>query len=205
MEDQIAYGRRRGCPWGISESGYYAFDASQNYQYRAFGVPGLGFKRNLAEDLVVAPYASLLALSFRAAGGRREPRTPDELGALGVYGLYEAVDFTPARLPLGQDHAVVQEYMAHHQGMILVALDNRLQVARLSSASTRTRVCRVWTCCCKEEVPADAPFEFRNVDGTDLAPTRPSATAVSIALPWSVAMPAPRPPSTTFRTGSTAC
>ena len=65
VELQIAYGRRKGVPWGISESGYYAFDPNMNYQYRAFGVPGLGFKRNLAEDLVITPYASLLALPFQ--------------------------------------------------------------------------------------------------------------------------------------------
>ena len=58
----IEYGKKRSVPWGISESGYYAFDSHLNYQYRAFGVPGLGLKRGLAEDLVVAPYASALAL-----------------------------------------------------------------------------------------------------------------------------------------------
>ena len=54
--------RKRGVPWGISESGYNTIDAHLNYQYRAFGVPGLGLKRGLADDLVIAPYASALAL-----------------------------------------------------------------------------------------------------------------------------------------------
>ena len=97
----------RGLPWGISESGYYAFDGNSNYQYRAFGVPGLGFKRNLAEDSVVAPYASLLALPFQPGAVAENLTQLARLGALGIYGLYEAVDFTPARLPLGRDHAVV--------------------------------------------------------------------------------------------------
>ena len=131
VEVQIAYGRRKGVPWGISESGYYAFDPNMNYQYRAFGVPGLGFKRNLAEDLVITPYASLLALPFQPQAVAENLTRLTQLGALGVYGLYEAVDFTPARLPLGQERALVQEYMAHHQGMILVALDNYLSEAPL--------------------------------------------------------------------------
>ena len=131
VEVQIAYGRRKGVPWGISESGYYAFDPNMNYQYRAFGVPGLGFKRNLTEDLVITPYASLLALPFQPQAVAENLTRLTQLGALGVYGLYEAVDFTPARLPLGQERALVQEYMAHHQGMILVALDNYLSEAPL--------------------------------------------------------------------------
>ena len=131
VELQIAYGRRKGVPWGISESGYYAFDPNMNYQYRAFGVPGLGFKRNLAEDLVITPYASLLALPFQPQAVAENLDTPCRMGALGVYGLYEAVDFTPARLPLGEERALVQEYMAHHQGMILVALDNYLSALPL--------------------------------------------------------------------------
>ena len=100
---QIAYGRHKGVPWGISELGYYAFDPNMNYQYQAFGVPGLGFKRNLAEDLVITPYASLLALPFAPHAVAENLERLAELGALGVYGLYEAVDFTPAHLPLGKD------------------------------------------------------------------------------------------------------
>lgn len=102
VELQIAYARRKGVPWGISESGFYTFDSNLNYQYRAFGVPGLGFKRNLTEDLVIAPYALLLALSFRPQAVAENLTSLTQLGVLGVYGLYEAIDFTPARLPPGQ-------------------------------------------------------------------------------------------------------
>lgn len=94
---QIAYARRKHVPWGVSESGFYAFDASMNYQYRAFGVPGLGFKRNLAEDLVIAPYASLLALAYQPTAVAENLTQLTQVGALGVYGLYEAIDFTPHR------------------------------------------------------------------------------------------------------------
>jgi cyclic beta-1,2-glucan synthetase len=126
VETQIAYARRRHAPWGVSESGYYRFDAHRNYQYRAFGVPALGFKRGLGDDDVVAPYASLLALPFAPQAVMANLDRLDDLGLIGRYGLYEAVDFTPARLDAGTTHAIVRSFMAHHQGMILVAINNLL-------------------------------------------------------------------------------
>ena len=99
----------------------------------------LGFKRNLAEDLVIAPYASLLALSFQPQAVAENLARLAQEGALGVYGLYEAIDFTPARLPLGEKRALVQEYMAHHQGMILVALDNYLSALPLGQDGVMLR------------------------------------------------------------------
>ncbi|MBI2207665.1 MAG: cellobiose phosphorylase [Candidatus Rokubacteria bacterium] len=126
VETQIAYAVRRAVPWGISESGYYRFDAHRNYQYRAFGVPDLGFKRGLEEDLVVAPYASLLALPFAPSEVIANLARLDGLGLVGRYGLYEAVDFTTSRLEAGRPHAIVRSFMAHHQGMILTAIDNVL-------------------------------------------------------------------------------
>ncbi len=90
-------------PWGISESGYNALDAHLNYQYRAFGVPGLGLKRGLGEDLVIAPYASALALMVAPARGLRNLQRLADDGARGRYGFYEAIDYTPARLPRGPE------------------------------------------------------------------------------------------------------
>ena len=189
VELQIAYGKRKEVPWGISESGYNAFDPNLNYQYQAFGAPGLGFKRNLAEDLVIAPYASLLALPFAPQAVVENLERLAGLGALGVYGLYEALDFTPARLPLGEDRAVVQEYMAHHQGMILVALDNYLSkeplrqdgvmVQRFHSDPRLQSVDLLL----QERVPADVPLEFPRQG--DLAPAQRAAQP-AIALPWEV-------------------
>ncbi|OGC75959.1 MAG: hypothetical protein A2Z27_05165 [candidate division Zixibacteria bacterium RBG_16_50_21] len=121
---QIVYGKAKGVPWGISESGFYLFDANQNYQYRAFGVPGLGFKRGLGDDLVIAPYASLMAIRFNPQAVAQNLARLMELNSFGVYGLYESIDFTTDRLPLGDTSTVVREYMAHHQGMILMALAN---------------------------------------------------------------------------------
>ncbi|RPJ41282.1 MAG: hypothetical protein EHM21_13370, partial [Chloroflexi bacterium] len=117
---QIAYGRSNSVPWGISESGFYRFDANQNYQYRAFGVPGLGFKRGLGDDLVIAPYASLMAVCYNAEAVIHNVRDLIKHEALGLYGFYEAIDFTSERMLVGQTSALVREYMSHHQGMILL-------------------------------------------------------------------------------------
>jgi cyclic beta-1,2-glucan synthetase len=118
---QIEYGKKRGVPWGISESGYNMIDVRLNYQYRAFGVPGMGFKRGLADDLVIAPYASALALMVdpEKACGNLERLAAE--GFVGKHGFYEAIDYTPARLPRGQTFAIVRSFMAHHQGMSLLS------------------------------------------------------------------------------------
>jgi cellobiose phosphorylase len=126
VDRQIAYGKQRGVPWGISECGYNSVDASLNYQYRAFGVPGLGLKRGLAEDLVVAPYASALALMVAPEESCLNLQRLAGDGLAGRFGLYEAIDYTPARLPRGQTGAVVRSFMAHHQGMILLSLAHLL-------------------------------------------------------------------------------
>jgi len=123
---QIKYARQHGVPWGISESGYNATDQNLNYQYRAFGVPGLGFKRGLAEDLVIAPYASALALMVAPHLACRNLEQMSSQGLQGRYGFYEAVDYTPARLPPGTTSATVKQFMAHHQGMSLLALSYAL-------------------------------------------------------------------------------
>ncbi len=126
---QIAYGKLRGVPWGVSECGYNAFDASLNYQYRAFGVPGLGLKRGLAAELVIAPYASALALLVTPgeACGNLQRLAAEQFE--GRFGLYEAIDYTPSRLPRGQTYGVVRSFMAHHQGMSLLAFAHLLMGA----------------------------------------------------------------------------
>ena len=123
---QIEYGRQRGVPWGISESCYNLTDLHQVYQYRAFGVPGLGFKRGLADDLVIAPYATALALVVAPRAACANLQTLANKGFLGEYGLYEAIDYTPSRVPRGKRHAVVRTFMAHHQGMSLLSLGHAL-------------------------------------------------------------------------------
>jgi len=118
----IEYGKKHAVPWGISESGYNAIDSHLNYQYRAFGVPGLGLKRGLSEDMVVAPYASALALMVAPEEACQNLERLAVAGFEGRFGFYEAIDYTPSRLPRGQSNAVVRSFMAHHQGMTLLAL-----------------------------------------------------------------------------------
>ncbi|MEZ0271606.1 MAG: glucoamylase family protein [Methylophilaceae bacterium] len=123
---QIEYGRQRGVPWGISESCYNTTDAGKIYQYRAFGVPGLGFKRGLGDDLVIAPYATALALTVVPSVACRNLQTLADSGFLGAYGFYEAIDYTPTRVPRGKNHAIVRTFMAHHQGMSLLSFGHVL-------------------------------------------------------------------------------
>ena len=123
---QIRYGAQRGVPWGISESAYNERDVNFTYQYSNFGVSGLGLKRGLSEDLVVAPYATGLAAMVEPAAASANFARLAALGALGRYGFYESLDYTASRLPEGKDFEVVKAYMAHHQGMTIVALANVL-------------------------------------------------------------------------------
>lgn len=119
---QIEYGKKTDLPWGISESGFNMINAQSHYQYRAFGAPGLGLKRGLEEDAVITPYASALALMVAPGKACENLELLDEMGLNGRYGFYEAIDYTPSRLPHGQTSAVVYSFMAHHQGMSFLAL-----------------------------------------------------------------------------------
>jgi cellobiose phosphorylase len=127
VQQQIEYGHLRGVPWGVSESGYNRTDVQLNYQYRAFGVPGLGLKRGLAEDLVITPYATALALMIAPRPACENLQRMADEGREGAYGFYEAVDYTPSRLPPDETSATIRSFMAHHQGMSLLALVNVLQ------------------------------------------------------------------------------
>ena len=123
---QRAYGRSRNVPWGISESAYNARDLERTYQYSSFGVPGLGLKRGLGDDIVIAPYATALAAMVEPHAATLNFARLAGIAAQGRYGFYEALDYTPRRLPEGQEFAIVRAYMAHHQGMTIVALANTL-------------------------------------------------------------------------------
>ncbi len=123
---QIEYGHERGVPWGISEAAYNARDVHFTYQYSNFGVAGLGLKRGLSEDLVVAPYATALAAMVEPAAASLNFQRLAAAGALGRYGFYESIDYTASRLPEGEKSEVVKAYMAHHQGMTIVSLANVL-------------------------------------------------------------------------------
>ncbi|MEW5717132.1 MAG: glucoamylase family protein [Chloroflexota bacterium] len=192
VDGQIAYGNQKNVPWGISESGYYAFDANQNYQYRTFGVAGQGFKRNLDDDLVIAPYASLMALSLRPRQVVENIARLDKLRMLDMYGFFESVDFSSAHLPLGETHAIVRSYMAHHQGMILLSFVNYLQddvMVRRFHADPRVRSVELLL---QERVPYDAPLVDVQPEDTRATQREPIHREIA-ALPWSVPAQSPAP------------
>src|SRR5579862_2558165 len=122
----IAYGAERRVPWGISESAYNARDLNLEYQYTSFGVPDLGLKRGLGEDLVIAPYATALASMIDPSQAAQNFERIAKAGGTGAYGFYEALDYTRTRVPEGGHVAIVRAYLAHHQGMSVVALANVL-------------------------------------------------------------------------------
>ena len=158
VERQVHYGKQRGVPWGISESGYNLTDAHLNYQYRAFGVPGLGLKRGLAEDLVVAPYASVMALMVDPKTAVQNLHRLVDEGMASTFGFYEAVDFTPSRLPRGETKSIVRSYMAHHQGMGLLALAYLLHdrpMQRRFEVDTRLQATLLLL---QERIPKAVPF-----------------------------------------------
>ncbi|QOC24035.1 cellobiose phosphorylase [Wenzhouxiangella sp. AB-CW3] len=121
-----SFADRHQIPWGISESAYYQLDEQQVYAYRAFGVPGLGFKRDLGERLVVAPYSSIMALPFDPLAVVDNLRRIKALRGIGLYGCYEALDFGRRTRPEPRRLRVVKAWMSHHQGMALVAIANYL-------------------------------------------------------------------------------
>jgi len=191
VEQQIRYAAEKNIPWGISEASYYAFDAAQIYQYRAFGVPGLGYKRDLSEDLVVAPYASMLALPFAPQAVMQDLAQFEKLKMWGLYGLYESMDFTPERLKAGEDHAIIRSFMVHHQGMILLALNNQLlekRMVRRFHADPRIESIELLL---QEQTPAHAPIEHPRLQQMDS--TRGTYTSIPLD-PWQVSPDAPYTP-----------
>jgi cyclic beta-1,2-glucan synthetase len=177
LETQIEAAQRQRVPWGVSESGYASMDADRNYQYRAFGVHGLGLKRGLEEDLVIAPYATLLALTFRPAAAVENLVRLRELGMMGSYGLYEAIDFTPNRVAEGESCSIVRSYMSHHQGMILAALDNQLcdeTMVRRFQANPRVHASELLL---HEQVPVDSPVEVPHAREAERHPKRKEEVA----------------------------
>jgi len=126
LSTQIKYAKSHKIPWGISESGFYSFDINLNYQYKAFGVPDLGLKRGLMYDLVLTPYAAILGIVVDGNKTIENLKMLSKMGVEDVFGFYEAVDFTPSRLTNGENFNLVKSYMAHHQGMSLISIDNYL-------------------------------------------------------------------------------
>ena len=157
IKRQIAYGRSNGIPWGVSEAAYNARDREMTYQYTNFGVPGLGLKRGLAQNVVIAPYATVLASQFAPHFAVDNLDRMAAMGAVGKYGFYDAVDFTPTRVPEGHEFAIVRNYYAHHQGMCIVAIANVVHEGRIRRLFHADPVIKAAELLLQEKAPRDIP------------------------------------------------
>ena len=158
VQRQQSYAWAHGVPWGISESAYNARDMEFTYQYFNFGVPGLGFKRGLSENLVIAPYATGLATMIDPQAACMNYERLAHMGALGRYGFYEAVDFTRARLPDNKDLEIVHNFMAHHQGMTIVAIANTLYDGQMRTRFHREPMIKACDLLLQERLPRNTPI-----------------------------------------------
>src|SRR5690606_23906458 len=190
---QQAYGRSLGVPWGMSESAYNARDMEFTYQYSNFGVPGLGLKRGLADNVVIAPYATALAAMLDPMSACRNFARLAGMGARGRFGFYEALDFTRARRSEGEVVAIVRSFMAHHQGMTIVAIANVLQDGRMRDRFHREPMIQASELLLQERIPravAAAPPRAEEVRAT---PTEPGLEARTVRRHVA---PVPGPPVT---------
>jgi len=177
---QIQYGLERALPWGISESAFNARDRELTYQYSSFGVPGLGLQRGLGEEAVVAPYATALAAMIDPKAAIRNFAHLEELGGRGQFGWYDALDFTPARLPEGKDVVPVRAYMAHHQGMILVAIANVLKDGVIQKLFHGDSMIQATELLLQERTPRDAD---RSPPGFDDLPSSAESRDLPAPVP----------------------
>ena len=152
---QRDYAAKRDVPWGISESEYNVRDDEQTYQYSSFGVPDLGYKRGLGDNLVIAPYASGLGAMVDPGAAAANFAKMAGMGGRGVYGWYEALDFTRSRLPDGSRFAIVEAYMAHHQAMVLVGIGNALHDGRMRARFHAEPMVRASELLLQERMPRD--------------------------------------------------
>ena len=180
---QREYGREGGVPWGISESAFAAMAINSDYNYRSFGVPGLGLKRGLSDDMVIAPYATMLALAIAPSPAVANLRRLASEGALGRFGFYDAIDYSPARVPPGRKALPVRCYMAHHQAMGISAIANvlldRIIVRRFHSHP----IIRASEMLLQESVPTVAPVLLPHTDETaEVRAAAPAQAMVSRRL-----------------------
>lgn len=155
LQRQIRYGTRHGIPWGISESGYYARDKAMTFQYSNFGVLGLGLRYVTGDDRVIAPYATGLATMVDPVAAANNFRALEAAGARGQYGFFEALDYTPERLPPDTSKAVVAMYMAHHQGMLVIAIGNVIHDGAMRSRFHAAAIVRAHELLLQEPMPHD--------------------------------------------------
>ena len=170
LRRQMKYGAELGMPWGVSESAYNARDLELTYQYSNFGVPGMGLKRGLSEDAVVAPYATALAAMVDAKAAAQNFARLAAAGGRGTYGCYEALDYTPTRLPEGASVAIVRAYMAHHQGMTIVAIANALHGGAMRTRFHADAIIQATELLLQERTPRDVAVARPRAEEVKAAP-----------------------------------
>jgi cyclic beta-1,2-glucan synthetase len=178
VRQQMKYGARRGVPWGTSESAYNARDLELTYQYSSFGIPELGLKRGLGGNTVIAPYATALSAMVDPPAAARNFAHLAEVGGRGRYGWYEALDYTPTRLPTGTDVAVVRAYMAHHQGMTVIAIANALHAGAMHARFHAEPIVQATELLLQERMPRDVATSELMIE-TGVAPVNVSELAAS--------------------------
>ncbi|MDR3517918.1 MAG: glucoamylase family protein [Azospirillaceae bacterium] len=176
VQRQIDYATSLHLPWGISESAFNARDLELTYQYSNFGVPGLGLKRALGQNLVVAPYATALAAMIDPRAAVANLARLELIAARGRYGFYEALDFTATRVPPHSDVAIVKTFMAHHQGMTIVAIADTLLDGRMRARFHAEPIVQATELLLQERIPRDiAVTRPWATDATSAAGTRDDA------------------------------
>ena len=178
VQRQRSYAQGLGIPWGISESAYNARDLEFTYQYSTFGVPGLGLKRGLSLNQVIAPYATGLGAMFEPQAACRNFARLARLGAKGRFGFYEALDFTRSRLPAGENVAIVRNFMVHHQGMTIVAIANVLQHGVMRTRFHKEPIIKATELLLQERIPRNVA-----IADTDAAEIAAWATRAGAGLP----------------------
>ncbi|MGF7157075.1 GH36-type glycosyl hydrolase domain-containing protein [Bartonella heixiaziensis] len=158
IRHQIQYAHKRGLPWGISEAAFNARDHLMNYQYASFGDPNLGLQRGLSRNAVIAPYASLLAAQYMPTYAVKNLKRLRDLGALGTYGYYDSLDFTPSRVQKGEKYAVVRNYYAHHHGMSILAINNVIFEGQMRNRFHRDPVIEATQLLLQERAPRQIPI-----------------------------------------------
>ena len=189
VQKQIEYGKKRGVPWGISESGYNMVDTSLNYQYRAFGVPGLGLKRGLSEDLVISPYSTMMALMVAPEDAYNNLQQLREAGFESKYGFYEAIDYTPSRLPRKQTNAIIKSFMAHHQGMSFLSLSYLLLDKPMQERFEMDVEIKATLLLLQEKVPRVATFYSPVVHAEDISAVPFTDTSMRVIKTPNTAIP----------------
>lgn len=164
VAQQQNYARQRGVPWGVSESAFASLSPNADYQYQSFGVPGIGLKRGLSKDNVIAPYATMLALEIDPGAAVRNLRLLERHGLLARWGFYEAIDFTPSRLPSGRQSAPVRCFMAHHQGMSFLSLANLLNNDAIRRRFRADPLMKAAELLLQEGVPVSSPVMLPHAD-----------------------------------------